>query len=337
MITGRNTVARRLFVAFAVTAALVTAACGSSDSNNKGVNADGSVDLSQVTLRIGDQKGQALQALLEVSGQGKDLPYKLDWSTFTAGPPILEAINAGSVDLGGVGNAPPVFAAAAKSQIKIVAAYSTGVQGQAIVVPKDSTLKDPKDLRGKKIAVTQGSSGHQHLLAVLAKNGMTFADIQPQYLQPADALAALSTGRVDAWAVWDPYVAQAEKAGDRVLVNGEGYLRGDAFFVAGTKALANKASSAALRDLLTRIQRAQAWIVANPEAWAKQSADITGVPYDVTLVAVKRALYQHHPLDAPTIAEEQSVADAFTDAKLIPGKVNITDFVDTRFNDRFNS
>ncbi|MFB7717788.1 ABC transporter substrate-binding protein [Nocardia sp. NPDC056100] len=330
-------VTRRLFAALAVTTALVTAACGSGDDNTKGVNADGSVDLSQVTLHIGDQKGQALQALLEVSGESKNLPYKLEWSTFTAGPPILEAINAGSVDLGGVGNAPPVFAAAAKSQIKIVASYSSGLQGQAILVPKDSTLKDPKDLRGKKIAVTKGSSAHQHLLAVLAKNGLTFADIEPQYLQPADALAALSTGRVDAWAVWDPYVAQAEHDGNRALVTGEGYVRGDAFFVAGTKALANKASSAALKDLLIRIQRAHAWIKSNPETWAKQSADITGVPYDVTLVAVKRASYQHHPLDQATIAEEQAVADAFTDAKLIPSKVNIADFVDTRFNDRFTS
>ncbi|MFF2557442.1 ABC transporter substrate-binding protein [Nocardia sp. NPDC058058] len=330
-------VSRRLFAALAVTAALVTAACGSGDDNSKGVNADGSVDLSQVTLHIGDQKGLGLQALLEVSGQAKDLPYKLEYSTFTAGPPILEAINAGSVDLGGVGNAPPVFAAAAKSQIKIVGSYSSGLAGQAILVPKDSTLKDPKDLRGKKIAVTKGSSSHYHLLTVLAKNGLTFGDIEPQYLQPADALAALSTGRVDAWAVWDPYVAQAEKDGNRVLVTGEGFVRGDSFFVAGTKALANKASSAALRDLLTRLQRAHAWVKENPDAWAKQSAELTGVPYDVTLVAVKRALYQHHPLDQATIAEEQTVADAFSDAKLIPNKVNIADFIDTRFNDRFTS
>ncbi|MET9487843.1 ABC transporter substrate-binding protein [Nocardia sp. NPDC006630] len=332
-----NTVTRRLFAAVAVTAALVTAACGSSDSNNKGVNADGSVDLSQVTLRVADQKGIGLQALLEVAGQTKDLPYKLNWSTFTAGPPILEAINAGSVDIGGVGNAPPVFAAAAKSQIKIVASYSSGVKGQAILVPKDSTLKDPKDLRGKKIAVTQGSSAHYQLLSVLSKNGLSFSDIQPQYLQPADALAALSTGAVDAWAVWDPYVAQAQAAGSRVLVDGEGYVRGDSFFVAGTKALDNKASSAALRDLLVRIQKAHAWIKANPEQWAKQSSTLTGLTYDVSLVAVQRGVYEHHPLDAPTIAEEQSVADAFSAAKLIPGKVNINDYVDTRFNDRFNS
>ncbi|GAB2545436.1 ABC transporter substrate-binding protein [Nocardia heshunensis] len=328
---------KRLLAALAVATALVTAACGSSGDDNKGVNADGSVDLSKVTLHLGDQKGQSLQALLEASGEAKDLPYKLDWASFAAGPPMLEAINAGSVDFGGVGDAPPVFAAAAKSQIKIAAAYDSGAKGQAVVVPKDSPLKDPKDLRGKKIAVTKGSSAHYHLLSVLTKNGLGWGDIEPQYLAPADALAALSTGRVDAWVVWDPYVAQAELSGNRVLVDGTGYLKPDSFYVVGTKTLENKASAAAVRDLLTRIQRAHVWTTNHREEWAKQSAEITGVPYDVTLLAGNRANYQDHPLDDATITAEQQVADAFSDAKLIPGKVKITDFIDTRYNDRFTS
>ncbi|MTE17104.1 ABC transporter substrate-binding protein [Nocardia aurantiaca] len=328
---------RRLFAALAIAATLISAACSSGGDDTHGVNADGSVDLSQVTLHVGDQKGLALQALLDVSGEGKNLPYKVEWSTFTAGPPMLEAINAGSVDFGGVGDAPPVFAAAAKSQIKIVASYDSGAAGNAVVVPKDSSIKDPKDLRGKKIAVTKGSSAHYHLLSVLTKSGLTFADIEPQYLQPADALAALSTGRVDAWTVWDPYVAQSELGGNRVLVDGTGYVKPDSFYVTGSKTLQNKANAAAVRDLLVRIQRAHVWITNHREEWAKQSAAITGVPYDVTLLAVNRGNFQDHPLDDATIAAEQQVADGFSDAKLIPGRVRIADFIDTRYNDRFTS
>lgn len=328
---------KRLFAALAVATALVSAACSSGNDDTKGVNADGSVDLSQVTLHIGDQKGLALQALLDVSGEGKGVPYKVEWSTFTAGPPLLEAINAGSIDFGGVGDAPPVFAAAAKSQIKIIGSYDSGAAGNGLVVPRDSAIKDPKDLRGKKVAVTKGSSAHYHLLSVLTRAGLTFSDIEPQYLQPADALAALSTGRVDAWTVWDPYVAQAELSGNRVLVDGTGYVKPDSFFVTGSKTLQNKANAAAVRDLLVRIQRAHVWITGHREDWARQSAAITGVPYDVTLLAVNRANYQDHPLDDVTIAAEQQVAEGFSDAKLIPGKVRIADFIDTRFNDRFTS
>ncbi|MFD6352236.1 ABC transporter substrate-binding protein [Nocardia tengchongensis] len=328
---------KRLFAALAFAATLAAAACSSGGDDNKGVNADGSVDLSQVTLHVGDQKGLALQALLEVSGELENLPYKIEWSTFTAGPPLLEGINSGSVDFGGVGDAPPVFAAAAKSQIKIVGVYDSGAAGNAVVVPKDSAIKDPKDLRGKKIAVTKGSSAHYHLLSVLTKNGLTFGDIEPQYLQPADALAALSTGRVDAWTVWDPYAAQAEVGGARVLVDGTGYVKPDSFYVTGSKTLQNKANAAAVRDLLERLRRAHTWIAGHREEWAKQSSGITGVPYDVTLLAVNRANYQDHPLDDATIAAEQQVADGFADAKLIPGKVRIADYIDTRFNDRFTS
>ncbi|WP_107657631.1 ABC transporter substrate-binding protein [Nocardia suismassiliense] len=328
--------ARRLLLA--TTLALVVTvgtACGSDKSDDAAVRPDGSVDLSQVTVRAGDQKGTGLQALLTAAGEG-ETPYKISWSQYQAGPPMLEAINSGAVDIGGVGNAPPIFAAAAKSAIKIVSAYQAGKDGQGIVVPKDSPLRSPEELRGKKIAVTKGSSAHAHLLAVLSKAGIKWDQIEPQYLQPPDALAALTTGRVDAWAIWDPYTAQAEQqANARILVSGNGYVTGDAFYVAGDKALGSKATAAALRDLLARIARAHAWVNTHPEQWAKTYAELTGLPYDVALTVVNRGPYQDHPLDAAAIAAEQGVADAFADAGLIPRKVNIADYTDTRFNDLF--
>lgn len=328
---------RRLFAAaLALTAALVTA-CGSGDSGNKdAVRADGTVDLSKVTLHLGDQKGTGLQAALEASGELKDIPYKIEWSQYTSGPPMLEAINAGAVDFGGVGNAPPVFAAAAGSKIKIISAYRVGTAGQGIVVPQNSPLRSPNDLRGKRIAVAKGSSAHHHLLSVLTKAGLSFADIEPQYLQPADALAALTTGRVDAWAIWDPFTAQAQKqANARILVDGNGYVQGDAFWVAGAKALDDPGTAAALRDLLDRITRAHTWVNEHGEPWAQTFAQLTGLPYDVALLAVTREPYRDHPLDTAAIAAEQHVADAFADAGLIPKRVTITDFTDTRFNDLY--
>ncbi|MFG1793561.1 ABC transporter substrate-binding protein [Nocardia sp. NPDC049149] len=329
--------ARRLLLA--TTLALVVAvgtACGSDTSKDAAVRPDGTVDLSQVTLHLGDQKGTGLQALLTAAGELDKTPYKIEWSQYTAGPPMLEAINSGAVDFGGVGNAPPVFAAAAKSAIKIVSAYQSGKDGQAVVVPKDSPLRTPEDLRGKKIAVTKGSSAHHHLLTVLTKAGIKWDQIEPQFLQPADALAALTTGRVDAWDIWDPYTAQAQQqANARILVDGNGYIPGDVFYVAGDKALNNKGTTAALRDLLARIGRAHTWVNDHPEQWAQTYAELTGLPYDVILTVVKRGRYLDHQLNPATIAAEQGVADAFSDAGLIPRKVDIADYTDTRFNDLF--
>ncbi|MCM6778577.1 ABC transporter substrate-binding protein [Nocardia sp. CDC159] len=328
-------ISRRLFAVLALTATVATA-CGTSDAGDAAVRPDGTVDLSQVTLRLGDQKGTGLQALLEAAGELRSVPYKLEWSQYTSGPPMLEAINSGAVDFGGVGNAPPVFAAAARSSIKIVAGYSAGTGGQGIVVPADSPLHAPNDLRGKKIAVAKGSSAHYHLLSVLTKNGLALGDVEPQYLQPADALAALTTGRVDAWAIWDPYTAQAEQqANARILVDGNGYVNPDAYYVAGAKALGSKSRTAALRDLLARIQRAHTWVNEHPDQWAQTYAQFSGLPVAVTTVAVKRGVYQDHSLNQAAIDAEQQVADTFTAAGLIPNKVKIADFVDTRFNDLY--
>ncbi|WP_227984971.1 ABC transporter substrate-binding protein [Nocardia spumae] len=326
---------RRLLLAVAVVAVVATA-CGSSDSDDAAVRPDGSVDLSQVTLRIGDQKGTGLQALLDAAGELRSAPYKIEWSQYTSGPPMLEAINSGAVDFGSVGNSPPVFAAAAGSDIKIVSAYRSGTAGQAILVPKDSPLRAPADLRGRKIAVTKGSSAHHHLLTVLDRNGLSFKDIQPQYLQPADALAALSSGKVDAWAIWDPYTALGqiqEKA--RILADGNGYINGDSFTVAGTKALASTSRTAAIRDVLARLQRAHEWADQHTDQWAQTFARISGIPLDVSTLAASRDPYRDHSLDTSAIQGEQQVADAFAEAGLIPKKLTMTDFIDTRFNDLY--
>ncbi|MFG2074839.1 ABC transporter substrate-binding protein [Nonomuraea maritima] len=319
--------------ALAVLLAAATA-CGAATGATTGATTGGPADGGQVTLRVGDQKGTGLQALLEASGELKDVPYTVTWSQFTSGPPVLEAVNAGSVDIGAVGNAPPVFAAAAGSKITIVGASERGLTGQAIVVPAGSPITSVAGLKGKKVAVAKGSSANFHLLAVLKKNGMTFDDISPQYLQPPDALAALSTGQVDAWAIWDPYTAQAQhQVNARVLVDATGYANGFEFQIAGSAALADPARSKALGDFVARIRRAHTWANDHPKEWTDVYARLTGLPPDVISTVVARNRYTDLKLDADVVGREQQVADAFAEAGLIPGTVRIDDIVDTRYNE----
>ncbi len=167
-------------------------------------------DLKGLVLKVGDQKAGA-RPLLAAAGLLTGTPYTIEWSNFSSGPPLLEAVNAGAVDLGGVGDAPPIFAASGGSKITIVGASLSSPTGSAILVPKNSTITDLAQLKGKKVAVAKGSSSNAHLLNALAKVGLTFNDITPAYLQPADALAAFSKGSVDAWAIWDPYTALAQQ------------------------------------------------------------------------------------------------------------------------------
>ncbi|MFI0444049.1 ABC transporter substrate-binding protein [Actinomadura sp. 6N118] len=303
----------------------VTTACASDDEASRP---------GEVTLRVGDQKGASVQSLLTAAGQLDGLTYKIKWSLFTSGPPILEGINAGAVDFGSVGNTPPVFAAASKAQIVIVGAVSQRLTGQAVVVPKGSPLRSPAELKGKKVAVAKGSSANYHLLSVLKKNGLGFDDIQPQYLQPSDALAALTGGRVDAWATWEPYTAQAEiQNGARILADGRGYTNGYGFQVTSKDTLKDNGRAAALKDFLARYQRAVQWSNSHPADWAALWAKETRLPEPVARRAVDRRLAEIVPIDDSVVTSEQQIADSFSGVGLIPGKVEITDFFDRRFND----
>ncbi|MCX4776548.1 ABC transporter substrate-binding protein [Streptomyces sp. NBC_01264] len=313
---------------------LVLTACGGSSAADTSSGAkDGAKSGAKVTLNVGDQKG-GYESLLRAAGELEKIDYEIKWSTFTSGPPLLEAVNAKAVDIGGVGNTPPVFAAAAKSKITVVGASHGSSAGEAILVPKGSALQTPAELRGKKIAVAQGSSAHFQLIASLQQAGLTPADVQITLLQPADALAAFNSGKVDAWAVWDPYTSQVLRSGARILTSGEGVVNGLSFQVAAPGALADEGKGKAIGDFLQRLQRAQDWVFKHPEEWAKVWAKETGLPYEVAFDAVKRSNGTRVPVavDDAAVASEQKIADTFTELKLIPGKVVFKDFVDTRFN-----
>ena len=289
-------------------------------------------ELAGLTLNVGDQKA-GLQALLTAAGELTNVPYNIKWSTFTSGPPLLEAVNAGAVDVGGVGNTPPIFSAAAGGKIAIISAGRASATGDAVLVPKGSTVRTFADLKGKRVAVAKGSSAHGNLLLQLTKAGLAPADVQTTFMAPSDGYAALAAGRVDAWVVWDPYTAQAEQQlGARVLTSGNGLANGLAFQVASRDALTDGRRNSAIQDLVARTVRARIWSKAHPQQWARVYAQQTGLPYSVTLVFAVRNHEDPITLTPLVAASEQKLADAFANAKIIPTRPTIADIIDTRYN-----
>ncbi|MFJ4521659.1 ABC transporter substrate-binding protein [Streptomyces sp. NPDC088810] len=320
---------RLLPAALLLPIALLLTACGGNSSASTGTDGSGSV-----TLDVGDQKGGS-EAILRAAGELNNLHYKIKWSTFASGPPLLEAVNAKAVDIGGVGNTPPVFAAGAGSKITVVAAWHGTSRGDAILVPNGSDLTRPQQLKGRSVAVAQGSSAHYQLVASLKAAGLSLSDIKVKYLQPADALAAFTSGKVDAWAVWDPYTSQILQARQgRVLTTGDGITNGFTFQVAAPAALEDPKKAAAIKDYLARLRRATSWVYDHREEWAKVWSKDTGLPYEVALASVKRTNSTRIAVavDKPLVASEQQIADAFTELKLIPKKVDFAGFVDRRYN-----
>jgi sulfonate transport system substrate-binding protein len=285
-------------------------------------------------LIVGDQAGTGAQALLEAAGLLHKLPFPVKFADFTSGPPILQALNAGSLDVGGVGNAPPVFAAAGGDQIAIVGALRNSVRDAGLLVPKGSSVNSISQLKGKKIAVAQGSSADYHLLATLTAAGLTPHDVQLVYLQPAQGLAAFTSGSVAAWDIWPPFVEQAEVLkGAKNIADGQGIVNANySYVVASKKAISDPVMSKEITQYLAELNKAHHWADEHAAQWAKTWAAATGLPDSVMVKAAADSTQTPVPVDSTIATAEQSLVGAFSKAGLIPKSYSFSPYVSTAFN-----
>ena len=291
-------------------------------------------ELADLTLQVGDQKG-GTESLLRAAGALDDLPYQVAFSTFTSGPPQVEAATAGKIDFAITGNTPPIFGAASNARIKVVSAYDGGGIGDQILVLADSPITSIDQLRGKSIAVGKGSSAHGHVLAQLDNAGLTPEDVKLVFLQPADALGAFTQRQADAWAIWDPYTAQtAEQLPVRSIGQARDVTNGYWFGVASDQALADPKRNTALADLLVRYEKAARWARDNPRQWAQSYADAVGLDLEVAEVSQSRSVRLPTELDDEVVASEQVIADLFAESGQIASPApEFENWVDRRFNE----
>lgn len=280
-------------------------------------------------IRIGTQKGGFFPAVRQrrtVEEAFKPLGIEIKWIDFQFGPPLLEAINVGSVDFGFVGDSPPIFAQAGGARIRYVAAVKSEGTTQAIIVPKDSPIKTIADLRGKRVAFAKGSSAHNLLVAALEKAGLSWSDITPAPLAPADATAAYVKGSVDAWSIWDPYLALSElKEGARVIVFDKDVHKPNAFYIAGADFVEKYP---ALVGRFNSVFASEGrWADSHQEEVAKAQAEATGVDIEAVRRFVARSNFRVVPLDDEIVKSQQAVADRFARLGLIPKSINVQDIV----------
>ena len=280
-------------------------------------------------IRIGTQKGGFFPAVRQrhtVEDAFKPLGIEIKWVDFQFGPPLLEAINVGAVDFGFVGNSPPIFAQAGGARIRYVAAVKSDGNTQAIIVPKDSPIKTLADLKGKRVAFGKGSSAHNLLVVALEKAGLAWGDITPAPLAPADATAAFLKGAVDAWSIWDPYLALAElKENARVIAFDKDVHKPNAFYIAGSDFVDKHPTLVA--KLNSVFASEGKWADGHHEEVAKAQSEATGVDIEAVKRFVARSNYRVVPLDEEVIKSQQAIADRFTRLGLIPKSVNVSDII----------
>lgn len=284
---------------------------------------------AQNSLRVGDQKGNS-QAVMEAAGVLKDVPYKIEWKEFPAAAPLLEALGAGAIDTGLVGDAPFTFAAAANVPVKAIGTVRQTREGLAIMVPKASGIRSFDDLKGKKIATGRGSIGHQLILAALESKGWSVADVQIVFLAPSDAKVAYTQGSVDAWSTWEPYVSQEEVLfQSRRIITADGITPGIGFQVATSNAIRDKRPE--LEDFLRRLTAARAWSLTNVGSYAETWGRLMGIPTAVPLNWLARAKIRIAPIDDSALADEQQTIDLYFRNGLIKQKLNAADILDRSF------
>lgn len=280
-------------------------------------------------LRIGYQKYGTLVILKGRGSLEKRLAtegVEVKWTEFPAGPVLLEGLNVGSIDFGTAGEAPPIFAQAAGANLVYVGSEPPSPASEAILVPQGSPLKTVADLKGKKVALNKGSNVHYLLVRALEKAGLAYKDIETIFLAPADARAAFERGSIDAWVIWDPFQAAAEiQLKARVLADGTGLVANHQFFLA-SRTYTEK-NPKIISIVLDELDKVDQWSSKNLAEVSKVLSAQTGLDQATVELATKRLSYGVKPVTPQVIAEQQKIADAFYQLKLIPKKISVKDAV----------
>ncbi len=325
----RSTKTFALLLAVGFSLSLAVSACSSSKVGNSTVSspqtnpsaAQGGV------VRIGYQKYGTLSILKSRASLEQRLKAEgltVQWTQFPGGPQLLEALNAGSLDFGHTGEAPPIFAQAAGAPFVYVANEPPAPKTEAILVPKDSPLKDVAELKGKKVVLNKGSNVHYLLVQALAAAKLKLSDIKVSYLPPADARALFQQGGADAWAIWDPFFAVAEQAtGARILRDGEGLVANREFYLAAKPF--SEQHPDRLKVVLEELNKVDEWAAKNPTEVAKLLSPALGIDVPTLEKVAKRRPYGVQPITDEVITYQQKVADVFYELKLLPKQIKVSE------------
>lgn len=306
---------RRLFTAAIVAAATIAGAPAFAEDLK-----ELKVGFQKTGLPVIARQQQLLEKALEPKG------ISVTWVEFTAGPPLVEALNVGAINVGWVGDAPPIFGQSAGSAIVYVAALPGNGDGEAIVAKAGSGIKSVADLKGKKVAVGKGTSAHNLLIAALEKNGLAFGDVEAVYLPPADAAAAFASDKVDAWSIWDPFLAIAEtRYTPTVLVRSPEVLDVNTYFLANRDFA--KEHPEVVTSTTAALAEAADWADKNRDKVAAALHEVTGVPLDAQTLAANRAKFGIFPITDEIVANQQATADRFYKLGLIPNAIKVSDAV----------
>ena len=248
----------------------------------------------------------------------------LEWVEFPAGPPLLEAMAVGAVDLGLTGDTPPIFSQVAGAPMKYVAQVRLSGKAGGVITPRGSSVQSLKDLKGKKLCFTRGSSAHNSAVIALQSVDLSLDDVESVNLSPADAAAAFAQGGIDGWVIWDPYYTLAIRdQGARKLIGLDELGGGASFLLANAKFVETRPDD--LKAILSAIATEGAWCAAHTDEVADITSKAAGLEPALLVDTMKRTDFNVEPLSDDVLIAQQANVDRFVALKIIPKSVKIAD------------
>ncbi len=259
---------------------LAVASCKSQLINNSTAKTQNAPSNLTRVVRIGHQGFGALFYLKAKNFLEKRLAkmgWSVEWTEFTTDPPILEAIGKGKIDLGYAGVASPIFAQSEEGVPFVYIANDSALPGSiGMIVPQDSPIRTLADLKSKKIAATQKTAAHYLLIRALTQGGLQLKDAQFVELPPPKAQEAFVRGEVDAWAIWQPFLAQLQETMPVHFLANSDRLMNDRNFYLASRSFASDFPDI-VKIVMGETRQMATWITKNPERVAEFISARTGM------------------------------------------------------------
>lgn len=330
---------KKIILTFLITVLMIflLSACSTTSSKENKAGVEGGPFTIQIAnmsgsgvLELAKQKGWLEEELAKING-------KVEWTQFTSGPPIIEAIFAKRADFGTLGEGAVLTAISSKADVKFLSLQSDGLKGiNYLIVPKGSDIKQLSDLKGKQIGVGKGTSLHVFLTKVLKTAGLEQSDVELINLQVLDAQPAFQSGQLDAWVAPDPLVFQEVNVnGASIITSGE-LLNIKAPTLYFTRGEFAKIHPEAVDIFLQVIQKATDYLKDNTDEATKVLADSSQTPPAIINLLTANAQSQNSPISGEIIKELQSSADTLLELGYLKNKIDLEPFIDSTYINKLN-
>jgi sulfonate transport system substrate-binding protein len=281
---------------------------------------------ARTPLRLSYQLSSALLLVLREHRTLEDRlaadGFDIVWTRYSS-----DIMRTGAVDFhSDVAEPVPLFTHTANPDLTLYAAEGPSPHAVAVIVREDSPIKTLADLRGGTVGTTKGSASHCLLVRSLDQAGLALGDIHPAFLDPPDAAAAFQTGHIDAWAIYDPFLALTQASQPvRALTDGAAQsMRYDRYYlVNGSFA---KAHPDIVQTVFASLQQAAAWIHDNPAAANLLLSRLWGnVPVETVRRVNSRRLYDVRPIGAVDTANLRALDATFVKAGVFHSAIPVQD------------